>query len=157
MFWKSKPKDTLVNERVFRATLPGHWARQPSNDATRYTYRSETGREQLTVSLLSSTHQLSTDNQIATLKRVTELRRRAETETPGVSGVVMTEATFANAGGIHAARFGGVETATQRRFHCLLLCSASAVTIFYYEAVGLDQSDAEARARAIFNSVGVSP
>jgi len=66
MLWKSEPKDTAIDEGVFRLTLPGHWSRQPSTDATRWTYRSDTGRDQLTVSLLSSTHRLSTDEQLAT-------------------------------------------------------------------------------------------
>jgi len=156
MFWKSKTKDTAIDERVFRLTLPGQWTRQPSSDATRWTYRSDTGRDQVTVSLLSFTHRMSADEQLATLKRVTELRRRAETDTPGVSGVTMTDTTFAESGGVHAARYGGIESGSHRRFSCLLLCSPSAVTIFYYEAIGLTDQESDARARAIFNSVGVS-
>jgi hypothetical protein len=125
MFWKSKPKDTAIDERIFRLTLPGHWSRQPPSDATRWTYRSDTGRDQLTISLLSSTNRMSAHEQLATLQRVTELRRRAETDTPGVSGVAMTAATFAESGGVQTARFGGIESGTQRRFSCLLLCSSS--------------------------------
>jgi hypothetical protein len=156
MFWKSKQTDTAIDERAFRLTLPGQWSRQPSSDATRWSYRSDTGRDQLTVSLLSSTKRMSTDEQFATLKRLTELRRRAETDTPGVSGITMTDTTFAESAGVHAARFGGVESGSQRRFSCLLLCSPSAVTVFYYEAIGLTEQESDARARAILNSVGVS-
>lgn len=156
MFWKSKLKDTAIDERIFRITLPGHWNCQPSSDPTRWTYRSDIGDDQLTVSRLSSIKRLSTDEQIATLKRVTELRRRAETETPGISGVTMTDTTLAESGGVQAARFGGFQSGTQRRFSCLLLCSSSGVTVFYYEAIGLTEQESDARARAIFNSVGVS-
>lgn len=156
LLWKAQPTHTTVDEHIFRATLPGHWSRQASNDPARWSYGSDTGRDQLTVSLLSSTHPLSRDEQIATLKRVVELRRRAEAETPGVSGVTMTGTAFAEQGGVQAARFSGVEAATKRRFYCLLLCNTSAATVFYYETVDLDESKSEARARAIFNSIAVS-
>jgi hypothetical protein len=146
--------DTRANEGVFSVTLPGHWTRLPPSDGARWTYRSE--REQLTVSLMSSTHRMSDDEQISTIERVTELRRRAETETLGIAGVTMTETTFAESGGVHAARFGGVESASQRRFHCLLLCSSCSVTVFYYEAIGMTQQEADSRARPIFNSVAVA-
>jgi hypothetical protein len=125
----------------------------------RWTYRRDIGFDgfdQLTVSLLSSTKCLGTDEQLATLKRVTELRRRAETEKPDVSGVTMTDTTFDESGGVQAARFGGIESGTKRRFSCLSLCSPSGVIVFYYEAVGLSQQEVDACARVIFNSVGVS-
>jgi len=156
MFWKAKPKDTAIAERGFRLTLPGRWTRQPETEATRWTYLSNTEGDQLTVSLFSFAHRLSADEQLEALKRFTEIRRRAETETPGVSGITLTETTFAESGGVHAARFGGIEPGTQRRFHCLLLCSASAVTVFYHEAIGLSEQESDARAKAIFNSVAVS-
>jgi len=150
------PQYTAINERIFRLTLPGHWSCQTSSDGMRWTYRSEIGCDQLTVSLLSTTKGLSTDEQFVTLKRVTELRRRAENETPGVSGITMTDTTFAELGGVQAARFDGVESGAQRRFSCLFLCSPSAVIVFHYEAIGLSQQESDVRARLIFNSVGVS-
>jgi hypothetical protein len=156
MFWKSKPTDTAIHERAFRLTLPGQWSRQPSSEATRWSYQSDTGRDHLTVSLLSSTKHMSADEQLETLKRVTELRRHAEVVAPGVYGITMTDTTFAESAGVHAARFGGVESGSQRRFFCLLLCSPSTVMVFYYEAIGLTEEESNARARAILNSVGVS-
>ncbi len=150
------PQYTAIDERMFHLSLPGNWSCQPSSDGTRWTYRSDIGFDQLTVSLVSSTKPLSVDEQFETLKRVTELRRRAETETPGVSGVTLTETTFTESGGVQSARFGGIESGTQRRFSCLLLCSPSGVTVFYYEAIGLSQQESDVRARVIFNSVGVS-
>jgi hypothetical protein len=150
----SPASDTRANEGAFSVTLPGHWSRLPPSDGTRWTYRSD--REQLTVSIMRSTHRMSENEQTATIRRVTELRRRAETETPGVAGVTMTDTTFAESGGVHAARFGGFESAPQRRFHCLLLCSQSGVTVFYYEVIGMTQQDSDSRARAIFNSAAVA-
>lgn len=150
------PRYTAIDERIFRLTLPGHWSCQPSSDGMRWTYRSDIGFDQLTVSLLSSTERLSTDEQLVTLKRVTELRQRAETETHGVSGVTMTDTTFVELEGVQAARFDGIESDTKRHFSCLLLYSPSGVIVFYYEAIGLSQQESDVRARVIFNSVKVS-
>lgn len=157
---ENPPRDTVVDQRIFRLRLPSDWwSCQPSSDGMRWTYRRDIGFDgfdQLTISLLSSTKCLQTKEQLVTLKRVTELRRRAETEKPDVSGVTMTDTTFDESGGVQAARFGGIESGTKRRFSCLLLCSPSAVIVFYYEAVGLSQQEADACARIIFNSVRVS-
>ena len=99
---------------------------------------------------------MTQDKQAATLRRVAELRHKAEEDVVGSAGLTMTEVTFARSGEVHAGRYGGVEAATQRHFHCLLLCSPSAVTVFYYEAFGLSPEETESRARAIFNSVVVA-
>jgi hypothetical protein len=80
------------------------------------------------------------------------LRRKAEAE---VSGIVMTNTTFGESRGVFAARFAGFESASQRRFNCLLLCSQSGVTTFYYEALGMTEQEADARAKPVFNSVAV--
>jgi hypothetical protein len=127
---ENPPQYTVIDERIFHLKLPGQWSCQPSSDGMRWTYRRDIGFDQLTVSLLSSTKCLSIDEQLVTLERVTELRRRAETETPGISGVTLTDTTFTESGGVQAARFGGIESGTQRRFSCSLLCSPSAVVVF---------------------------
>ncbi len=158
---ENPPRDTVVDERIFRLRLPGDWwTCQPSSDGKRWTYRRDIGFDgfdQLTVSLLSSDRSLSADEQLVTLKRVTELRRRAETETPGVSGVTLTDTTFDESGGFQAARFSGIASGMKtRRFSCLLLCSPSGIIVFCYEAIGLSQQEADACARVIFNAVRVS-
>ncbi len=83
MFWRSKPKDTIVDDRAFHIVLPGRWMRKPSADPTRWVYRSEDGDEQVTISVLSATHQLDANERSMGFQRILELRRRAETETPG--------------------------------------------------------------------------
>src|SRR5437016_900821 len=107
MFWKSKPKDTAISERAFSLSLPGYWSRQPSSDPTRWTYGSDSGREQLTVSILTAKQQMSADEQHKTLKDVTEVRRRAESATPGVSGITLTDTTLTELGGFPGARYDG--------------------------------------------------
>jgi hypothetical protein len=76
---------------------------------------------------------------------------------PGFAAVAVTEPTFGEADGRLAARYGGVDSERQRRFHCLLLASTRVVMIFYYEAVDMPESQSEVRAKAIFNSVVVRP
>ena len=113
MFWRSKPKETVIEERFFRLSLPGQWSCQASTDPTRWTFRSDTACEQLTVSLFISTQHMSADEQITTLKRVTELRRRAETDALvqlGMPAVTLTDTTFAASGGVQTARYGGMES-----------------------------------------------
>ena len=155
MFWKSKPKDSAIDERVFSFTLPVHWTRQPSSDPTRWTYGSDSGREQLTVSLLRTKQPMSADAQDKTLKEVTDVRRRAESAPPGASGVTLTDTTFTEVEGVPAARYDGIQSNAGRRFSCLLLCSSSAVTVFYYEALDMTEQEANSRAKAVFNLVRV--
>jgi len=95
---------------------------------------------------------MSSDQQMATLARAAVLRRKAEAE---VSGVVMSDTDFGVSAGVYAARFAGFEPASQRRFNCLLLCSQSAVTTFYYEALGMSEQESDARASPLFNSIAV--
>jgi hypothetical protein len=154
MFGKSKATDTAIDEPAFRLTLPGQWSRKPSSDPTRWVYHSDNG-EELTVSLLGLKNGMSTDERSKMFKRLAELRKHAESATPGLTAVTTTDTTFGESGGILAARYGGSEPAVQRRFMCLMLGSASAFTVFYYEAVGLTQSETDARAKTIMNSVVV--
>ena len=100
---------------------------------------------------------LSTEEQQhQTIERMAEIHRRVESKVPGVTALTMTETTFGESNGILAARYGGIEPATGRRFHTLLLCSPLAVTVYYYEALGLSEADAASRARAIMNSIAVA-
>ena len=74
---------------------------------------------------------------------------------PGVTALTMTETTYGESNGVLVARYGGIEAATGRRFHTLLLCSPLAVTVYYYEALGLPEAEAAGRARTIMNSIAV--
>jgi hypothetical protein len=154
VFGKSKATETPINEPAFRLTLPGQWSSQPSSDPTRWVYHSDNG-EELTVSILGLKSGMSADERSKMFKRLAELRKHAESATPGLSAVSTTETTFGESGGILAARYGGTEPAAHRRFMCLMLGSTSAFTVFYYEAVGLTQSETDARAKTIMNSVVV--
>ena len=154
MFGKSKATDTAIDEGAFRLTLPGQWSKKPSSDPTRWVYHSDNG-EELTVSLLGFKSGMSADERSKTFKRLAELRKHAETGTPGLTSVTTTDTTFGESEGILAARYGGSEPALHRRFMCLMLGSTSAFTIFYYEAVGLTQSETDTRAKTIMNSVVV--
>ena len=58
MFWKPTAKNTKIREQGFSRTLPGKWIQKPSTDPSRWVYQNEQ-RKQLTVSLLTSTHELS--------------------------------------------------------------------------------------------------
>jgi len=153
MFGKSKATDTAIDEGAFRLTLPGQWNKKPSSDPTSWVYHSDNG-EELTVSLLGFKSGMSADERSKTFKRLAELRKHAET-TPGLTSVTTTVTTFGESEGILAARYGGSEPSVHRRFMCLMLGSTSAFTIFYYEAVGLTQSETDARAKTIMNSVVV--
>lgn len=150
-FGKSKAADTAIDEQAFRLTLPGQWTRKPSSDPTRWVYRSDK-LEELTVSILGFKNGMSADERSKTFKRLAELRKHAESARPGST---TGDTTFGESGGILAARYGGAEPEAHRRFWCLLLGSTSAFTVFYYEAVGLTQSETDARAKAIMNSVVV--
>ena len=151
----SPTKDTAIKENAFSLTLPGRWTVDVSDDPTRRSYHANNGREFLTVSLVVFAKRLSTEEQHQTINKMADIHRRVQTKVPGVTALTMTETTFAESDGILAARYGGIETATGRRFHTLLLCSPLAVTVYYYEALGLSEAEASNRARAIMNSIVV--
>jgi hypothetical protein len=155
MLWKPKPSDTAIVERPFHMNLPGKWTSQPSSDPTRWSYQAESQHETLTVSFVGFAHGLKQDERESIFRRAVELRRSEENKLPGLNGVMVTDATFGQSAGVLAARYGGVDSADDRRLWCLLLGSSVAVTIFYYEAVGLSEGETDARGRAIFNSIVV--
>jgi hypothetical protein len=99
---------------------------------------------------------MSDMQKVDTLERVTVLRREAEMKIPNADTTAITETTFAESGGVFAARFGGFERGAQRRFHCLLLCGQSGVVTFYYEAIGKTEQETDSRARPIFNSARIA-
>ena len=148
-------KDTAIRENAFSLILPGKWSVDASNDPTRRSYHADNGREFLTVSLVVFANRLSNEEQHQTIKRMAEIHRGVQTKVPGVTALTMTETTFGESGSVLAARYGGIEPATQRRFHTLLLCSPLAVTVYYYEALGLSEAEAASRARTIMNSIAV--
>ena len=141
VFGKSKPTDTPINEPAFHLTLPGQWSSKPSSDPTRWVYHTGNG-EELTVSILGLKSGMSADERSKMFKRLAELRKHADSATPGLTAVTTTETTFGESGGILAARYSRAEPALHRRF--------------YYEAVGLTKSETDARAKTIMNSVVVT-
>ena len=152
---KSQMNTTEIKENAFRFTLPGRWSTEKSSDPSRWSYRAVDGRESLTVSLFVFANRLNNERQHQTIERMAKIIRGVQTKLPGVTAITMSETNFGESGGILAARFGGLEPARQRRFHDLLLCSPLAVTGFYYEAIGLSETEADARARRIMNSIVV--
>jgi hypothetical protein len=154
MFGKSRPKNTAVAENAFRFTLPGSWIPEPSSDPTRWSYHTSNQDEHLTVSLFGFTP-ATTDEKSVLFRKMVEMHRGVQTRMPdGPTGVVLTETMFGESGGILAARYGGID-AVHRRFRCLLLGGSKALTIFYYEALDMTESDTDTRARLIFNSIVV--
>ncbi len=152
MSGKSKPKETVIDERAFRFTLPGQWSREPSSDPTRWAYQSDHG-DYLTVSLLGFFSGMGAEERSKAFNRLVEMRKLAETALPGLTAVTTTQTTFGESGGILAARYSGIQSAVHRRFTCLMLGSSSAFTAFYYEAVGLTKTQSEDRAKTIMNSI----
>ena len=148
-------KDTAVNENGFKLTLPGKWTADASDDPTRRSYHADNGHEFLTVSLLVFEKRLNNEQQHQAIKRIAEIHRGVETKAAGTTALTMTEISYGESDGVLAARYGGIEPPTRRRFHALLLCSPLAVTVYYYEAIGLSESEASNRARTIMNSVVV--
>jgi len=146
--------NTSIDEPAFRLTLPGHWRNKPSSDPKRWIYGSD-DQEQLTVSLLGLGSGMSANERTKMFRRLVQSRKHAESDAPGLTAVTITETAFGESGGILAARYGGTEPAVQRRFICLMLGSTTAFMIFYYEAVGLTQSETDARAKLIIDSVVV--
>jgi hypothetical protein len=148
------PQDTTVEEAAFRLTLPGTWTSVATSDPDRWAYRSD-GAEQVTVSVWGLDEGLSRDQRMQAMRRLVTLRRGAETEASGAASLELTSTRYGEADGILAARYGGSDPATGRRFNCLVLGGESAVTFVYYESLELAPQQSDARARTIFNSVSV--
>jgi len=152
---QAKGNRRVFAEDAFRVALPEDWTGGLTADKERWSYHSRDRGQQLTVSLLGMTQPMDTEQRSAAFKRIVALRHDAETKMPdGPKGVKVTDPNFAENGGILAARYGGRDAAG-RQFRCLLLGGSRAITIFYFESLQLDDSAADARARAIFNSITV--
>ena len=149
---KAGPKETAISQRGFSIALPGEWSRRSEEGGSRLVFSSSASREQLTVSLMPSSHRMEPEQRLSRFNRVLDLRRQSETQGLDPSAVTMTASTIMEESGIHSARYSGFEPSSQRRFTCLLCCSSSLVATFYYEAIGLPQSQAEERASAILAS-----
>ena len=152
---KSPMNDTAIKENAFSLNLPGKWSADASNDPTRWSYHADNGHEFLTVSLLAFEKTLDHEQQQEAIKRVAEIHRGVETKAAGTTVLTMSEITYGEWDGVLAARYGGFEPPTRRRFHALLLCSPLAVTVYYYEAIDLSDPEASNRARTIMNSIAV--
>jgi hypothetical protein len=126
-----------------------------SNDAARWGYQAANKTDHLTASILGDMSGVGGDQRGAVFHKLVDIRRRVETKTPGFENVSVTEPTFGESGGVLAARYSGFDAARNRRFHCLLLGSPVAAYAFYYEAVDMTESEAEGRAKSIFNSIDV--
>ncbi|WP_265594203.1 hypothetical protein [Haloferula sp. BvORR071] len=145
-------KETAVFEKAFGITLPGEWSRRSEDGGSRIVFSSSATHEQLTVSLMPSSTRMDPALRLSTFNQVMELRRQAETHGLPPSAIKMTAPSVSEMSGIHSGRYSGSEPASQRRFTCLLFCSSSLVATFYYEAIGLPQSEADERANAILGS-----
>ena len=147
--------DTSIKENAFSLKLPGKWTADASDDPTRWSYHADNGHEFLTVSLLVFEKRLNNEQQHQAIKRLAEIHRGVQTKAAGTAALTMTEITYGESDGVLVARYGGFEPPTRRRFHALLLCSPLAVTVYYYEAIGLSEPEASNRARTIMNSIAV--
>jgi hypothetical protein len=145
----------MITEPGFRLTLPDEWTPIASNDPTRWGYQAANTTDHLTASILGDTSGVDRDQRGAVFHKLVALRRRVETKMPGFENVSVTEATFGESGDVLAALYTGFDAARNRRFHCLLLGSTLAAYAFYYEAVDMTESEAEGRAKSIFNSIDV--
>ena len=164
LFSQSKPRAknaesqvTRINDASFRLTLPGTWTSTQSTDPARRDYHTDS--EWLTVSIMGSLFgapgAMSHDDKVARFRHWVDRRRAVETKVPGGAKITLTEPLFGELDGVLAARYAGVDSGRQRRFHCMMLASASAFEIFYYEAVDMTEQAAEDRAKTIFNSVNI--
>jgi hypothetical protein len=153
----AEPQSTRINEASFRLTLPGTWTSAQSTDPNRRDYHTDS--EWLTVSVMGSLFgapgAMSRDDKVARFRYWVSRRRAVETKVSEGAKITLTEPLFGESDGVFAARYAGVDTGRQRRFHCVLLASSSAFEVFYYEALNMTEQAAEERAKAIFNSVDI--
>lgn len=156
-FGQSKSKEKVFSTDAFRLAVPNDWTDvSTSASGDPWIYRSRRKDEGLTVSIVGWTEPMAREQRRSAFDKLVELRHRAETKMPnGPKGVKVTAPILAGADGIFVARYGGSDD-TGRQFRCLLLGGNRAVTIFYYESVGMTESEADTRARPIFNSIHIN-
>lgn len=155
VFSQAEGNRRVFAEDAFRLILPKDWTGGLTADKERWSYHSRDQDQQLTVSILGVTNPMDTEQRSAAFKKIVALRHDAETKMPdGPKGVKVTDPSFAEKGGLLAARYGGSDAAG-RRFRCLLLGGSRAITIFYFESLRPDDGAADAKARVIFNSITV--
>lgn len=155
MFWRTKPRGTIVKEKDFGLTLPGTWGRRPTADGTGLVFRNTSGAEQVTISPFSFSRPLNSENRSSVLRELLKTHRQGEKQEADTV-VTLGEPVFSDGAGTAAVRYSGEETASRRRFTCLIACGGSAAVAFYYESIGLSQQEADTRARTILDSASVT-
>jgi hypothetical protein len=156
MFWKSKPKETVIQEVPFRVVLPGEWVKveDPECDVDRFGYRNTNDREYLVVSIYYYPEVPSEEDRTQTFNRLMDISRVAETAES--SPVEMTEIFIGKHNGSHAARYMGIEPASQRCFERMHVSKPMAIATFYYESIGLTRSQSHKRTEVIMATFALS-
>ena len=144
---------TVISENGFRISLPGHWTRLAGTRDAGIVIQCGDKDEQLTISLFGSKNRMSADQMKSTIETILKARRESEQKLAPTA--VLTAPSFSELGKALAARYSGVDSAQQRRFANLILCSTIGAWNFYLE--GLDEGEAEfdSRSREIMGAISI--
>lgn len=146
---------TPVEETLFALELPGKWKAETVDEYT-WRYVADGGAEQLTVDARVAAGPIAEEEQRPLVDRLVSARRTAEREAAGQSSLRLGQVNVGRRAHWTVAHYEGETQSGERRFACLVLVSGSSLATFYYEAVGLEESEFLARRKQVFDSISLA-
>lgn len=143
--------NTQVDEGPFQMILPGRWERIVAEPEQRWNYLTE--REQITVSVMGTDHELNDTEQREVLAKYVDVRRQAESSDG--AKIEMSEVVSAQLGSVHVARYEGLEPSSSRWFTCMIMLAPNILVTAYYEALEMKYVEFTKRGRSAFNSITI--
>jgi hypothetical protein len=145
---------TIINESLFRLSLPGKWQGAYDSQSDSWQYRSADGREAVTVGILRRTTGPSVDSIKADFDAYLQARRKSERDLGGPK-LRLGDPEVQERGAAVLARYTGVDPRNNRRTLTRVIVNEVAAGSFYYEATGFTASAFDARAKIVLGKVGL--
>jgi hypothetical protein len=145
---------TIINESLFRLSLPGKWRGAYDRQSDSWQYRSADGREAVTVGVLRRTAGPSLDSIKADFRAYLEARRKSEVDLGGPQ-LRLSEPEIQERGAALLARYSAFDPRNNRRTLTRVIVNDLAAGSFYYEATGFTAAAYDARAKVVLSKVGL--
>jgi hypothetical protein len=151
LFGRKSPSDTVISERDFSMKLPGVWRGKLGSPGGPIVYQSESGDEQVTISMMWAESCQDAAKQKDTLREMVEAYREGTLKAHGPEDLWMSEPTFFEAAGGPSAFWVFLRKSTQTLSLVRAACSAWMLAAVLYEH-SLSMEQAKARGTPVLGS-----
>lgn len=150
-----KQRETVFGEYELAVTLPGRWQLRPSDDPSRWLYRSAE-RHKEHVTLTRDEPGGADGGEAALLERwVARQRRGMELAFARSGDLSLDEVQFGERFGVPTAWYRGEAPGADHRIEVLFLYPPRTIWTLVYDAFHMTEEQATSQATAIFDSIAV--